>query len=135
LTSGLPKDARFSIQITMLSRAGFGYARPTSRNVGEPLLDEANFVLATRPTRVATLPSRETAFCQLTAPWHVTAVEVRMSGRAVAGPVAITPAAIPAVITPMAKRDRFKVVPFVDGVMLTLVHPPTEVNVRREQRQ
>jgi hypothetical protein len=53
-----------------------------------------------------------------------------MSGRAVAGPVAITAAAIPAVITPTAKRDRFKVVPFVNGLMLTLVHPPGEVNVR-----
>jgi hypothetical protein len=68
VTSGRPNAARFSIQISTVSRFGFGYACPTLRNVGEPLLELANLVLATLPTNVATDPSRAAARFQASAP-------------------------------------------------------------------
>jgi hypothetical protein len=80
-----------------------------SRNVVEPLLNVANFVLMTLPVTVATDPSSDAAWVQLTAPEQLTADEPRATGVAVAS-AAVEPIAEAAIAA--IKSSLFTVDPF-----------------------
>lgn len=54
---------------------------PRLRNVGEPVLDEAKRVPATRPRMVATRPMALLAFCHEIAPRHVMVLDAATEGR------------------------------------------------------